>query len=689
MATIADMLGAAVKCHQGGNLPEAEKLYCQILQSNPLHTDALHLLGVLAHQVGRNEIAVDYISRALQVRPFFAEAHFNLGIVFKAQKKLDQAVACLQQAVRHKPDYADAYNNLGIALKEQGKLAEALASYQRALELQPKLPETHNNLGNLYLLQERFEEAAHSYREAIRLRPNFVEAHNNLGHALQKLGRPEEAVAIYEQIIRVRPDFADARRNLAATLVEVGRLQEGLKAFDETIRLYPDDVEARSNKSIVDLLLGRFEQGWRDYEWRLKRSDFPKRQLSQPRWDGSPLVGRTILLYAEQGLGDTLQFIRYAPLVKERGGRVVVECQKALLPVLEGCRGVDQLLGVGTPLPDFDVQAALMSLPAIFGANFIPAEVPYLEADPGLVAHWHEELNGIPGFKVGIVWQGNPKHQTDRRRSMPLAHFAHLARVPGVSLISLQKGHGTEQLREVAHQFAVVDLGTRLDEANGAFMDTAAVMKNLDLVITTDTAIAHLAGALNVPVWVALPDIPDWRWLLERSDSPWYPSMRLFRQMRRGDWTDVFQRMARALTAFASQPTGSIASCRTVRVAVSPGELIDKITILEIKSERITVEDKLNNIRTELGLLATARDRCIARSPELDALTADLKAVNEQLWDIEDAIRMCEQQADFGPRFIELARSVYYSNDRRAAFKRHINELLGSSIMEEKSYATY
>lgn len=689
MATIPEKLATAVKCHQSGNLHAAERLYCEILQSQPFHADALHLLGILAHQVGRNEVAVDYIGRALQLRPDFAEAHFNLGVVLKAQGKLDHAVASLRQAVWFRPDYADAQNNLGIALKEQGKVDEARACYERALQLEPNLPETHNNLGNLLLLQERFEEAAQSYHKAIRLRPNFIEAQSNLGNALQKLGKPEEAIDIYTQLIRAKPELADARRNLAATLVDIGRLQEALVVFDEAIRLNAADADIRSNKSIVDLLLGNFEQGWRDYEWRLRRSDISKRAFRQPRWDGSPLAGRTILLWAEQGLGDTLHFIRYAALVKELGGRVLVECQKPLLRILEGCDGVDQLLAAGEPLPDFDVHAALLSLPATFNANLgnIPAKVPYLRADPRLVEHWRQELSPISGFKVGIVWQGNPKHLTDRRRSMPLAHFASLAWVPGVRLISLQKGHGTEQIRDVADRFAVVDLGSRLDEGNGAFMDTAAVMKNLDLVISTDTATAHLAGALNVPVWVTLPDVPDWRWLMERSDSPWYPSMRLFRQPRRGDWATVFQCMTKALTELASRPTGSVVSglpkTPSMRVVVSPGELLDKITILEIKSARITAADKLQNIRTELALLTTARDRCVSSSPELETLTAELRAVNERLWDNEDAIRRCEREADFGPRYVDLARLIYRGKDERATLKRRIDELLGSASFSE------
>jgi hypothetical protein len=268
---------------------------------------------------------------------------------------------------------------------------------------------------------------------------------------------------------------------------------------------------------------------------------------------------------------------------------------------------------------------------------------------------------------------------------MPLAQFAPLAQVPGVTLVSLQKGPGTEQLRQADERLPVTELGSHLDEEAGPFMDTAAVMGNLDLVITTDTAAAHLAGSLGVPVWVALPFAPDWRWLADRADSPWYPTMRLFRQERPGDWAGVFARIAQALRErLAEAPRAG-----TITVEIAPGELIDKITILEIKQARLTDTDKVANVRRELAALVAARDRSIPRSEELARLTAELKAANEALWDVEDEVRRCERAQDFGPRFIELARSVYRTNDRRAVIKRRINELLGAAFLEEKSYEKY
>jgi hypothetical protein len=296
------------------------------------------------------------------------------------------------------------------------------------------------------------------------------------------------------------------------------------------------------------LLRGDFEGGWQDYEQRWAQPNVILRSFHEPRWDGSPLEGKSIFVYAEQGLGDTIQFIRYLPLIKERGGTVLFGSPPGLERLFSGIPGVDRLIAGGAAVPPFDVQAPLLSLPGIFGTTLatIPAAVPYLRADPGLVDHWRGELAPLEGFKIGVAWQGSPKNTGDRYRSFPLTHFESLARVPGVQLVSLQKGPGAEQMSGIGERFPILDLSDRLDKA-GAFLDTAAVMMNLDLVVTADTAVAHLAGALGVPVWTLLMLTPDWRWLLDRSDTPWYPTMHLFRQKRFGDWAEAFEHIAAEL----------------------------------------------------------------------------------------------------------------------------------------------
>jgi hypothetical protein len=311
------------------------------------------------------------------------------------------------------------------------------------------------------------------------------------------------------------------------------------------LELKPDYADAHLNRAVAWLLAGDWQRGWPEYQWRWRTKHLIPRRFPQPAWAGEPLTGKAILLHAEQGLGDTIQFVRYASLVKQHDATVIMECPKPLLALLEGCAGVDQLVGQGDDLPAFDVHAPLLSVPGILNTSLetIPARIPYLFARPLLLEQWRRTLIGLDGFKIGITWQGSPKFRGDCFRSIPLRCFAPLARIPGVRLISLQKGAGAEQLAEVQGLFSVAELGSRLPD----FIDTAAVMKNLDLVITSDTGPAHLAGALGVPVWVALSFAPDWRWLLDRSDSPWYPTMRLFRQTELGHWPAVFEEIAGAL----------------------------------------------------------------------------------------------------------------------------------------------
>ena len=445
--------------------------------------------------------------------PLSGETRFFLGLIHQQRKDLETAIHHYEHALRLAPDLAEARNNLGVILQSRGRLDEAEACFHEALKLEPDYAEAHNNLGNALQDQGRFEEAITAYRQALHFRPGYVEALKHLGNALRALGRLTEAIACY----------------------------------DEGLRHAPDHALLHMSRAMVWLQSGDFARGWPECEWRLRGQDLLIHRLPQPVWDGSELDGRTILIVAEQGLGDTIQFIRYAPLVARRGGRVVVSCARMLSQILATCPGVDQVIIEGDPLPEFACHAPVMSLPAILGTTLqtIPVEVPYLAADPPLVARWRDALDGIDEFKIGVVWQGNPVHTRDRERSFRLAHLEPVARVPGVRLFSLQKNFGLDQIEAVSDRFHVTGLGHRLDD----FVDTAAVMRNLDLVISADSSPAHLAGALGVPVWMPLPYISDWRWMADRDDTPWYPTMRLFRQRRFGDWDELFARLARELAA--------------------------------------------------------------------------------------------------------------------------------------------
>jgi hypothetical protein len=461
-------------------------------------SDAL-AIAVQHQRAGRLPEAAEICRRILDVEPEHVGARSLLESIAR-HRNLQAAQHCLVQ---------------GNALAREGKSAEAVACCRQAVELAPDFAPAHNNLSVLLRSQGNWDEAVACGRRALELEPDHAEVHYNLGAALQERGDLDDALACYRKAVELKADFADGHMGLAG----------------------------------IHLLRGDFRQGWLEYEWRWRTKQVPPRPFRQPLWDGGSLAGKTILLYPEQGLGDVIQFIRYAPLVKRLGATVIVECQKPLLPLLATCAGIDRLVGQGDQLPPFATHSPLLSLPRIFQTSLdkMPAAGPYLFAAPALIESWRKKLSDLPGYKIGIHWQGRPGQGPWRVRNIPLRQFAPLAEIPGVRLISLQKGAGCEELAQVREHFPVVELGDEVDQAAGAFMDTAAIIKNLDLVITCDTALAHLAGALGAPVWVALPRVPEWRWLLDRSDSPWYPTMRLFRQKALGDWPSVFAEIRRAL----------------------------------------------------------------------------------------------------------------------------------------------
>lgn len=444
-----------------------------------------------------------------------------------------------RQAIQTAAEHARA----GLFLASQGRVAEAVVHLSRWAALQPQSFEAHYNFGRALRDLRQHEHAAAEFRAAVRLNPAFAPAWNNLGNTLRDLAALDEAMECYDKALELRPNHAPTYHNLALLFQDRLQTTDAMRAFDKAIELKSDYAEALAGRAMLQLLLGDYENGWRGYEarWAVPQA-LPPRGFSQPFWDGSDLKGKTVLLHAEQGFGDTIQFCRYAPLVAQRGAEPIVECQPELRTLLGALPGVRQVMARGEPLPPFDLHCPLLGLPLRFGTTVvtIPASVPYLSADGGRIAQWREKLAVERAFRIGIVWSGAAGYGNDRRRSLHLSMLASLARIESVQWYSLQKGDAARQAEHAPHGMRLIDLTADLHD----FADTAALITHLDLVICVDTAVAHLAGAMGKAVWTLLPLSPDWRWMLGREESPWYPTMRLYRQPAWGDWASVIEQVA-------------------------------------------------------------------------------------------------------------------------------------------------
>ena len=537
--------------HRQGKLAQAAELYHAILETDANHFDALHLLGVLLGQQGLQQEAARLIGEALKRNPNSAEAHNNLGNILAGAARHEEALACFRKAVSIRPDYAEAFYNLASSLSALDRHEDAIAGLRQALAIAPAYPEAHNNLGLALAALGRYTEAIASHQHALAIRPNFAQAHNNLGTALHALGRYDEAIASYQTALLCEPNYAKAHNNLAYALAALNRYDDALASYGRALAIDPGYAQAHWNESLARLATGDFATGWEKYEWRWRCRDFtsPRRNFSQPLWRGrEKTAGKTILLHAEQGFGDTLQFVRYAPLVAATGARVVLEVQAPLTSLMHDLAGVEVVVARGDPLPPFDFHCPLLSLPLALGTTLrsVPAEVPYLRPPPAKTFHWRESLAQRDHARIGLVWSGRKTHKNDRNRSIALARLQPLLSIPGITFVSLQKEIRQEDAEALGRFPQIIHVGDQLED----FSDTAAVAATLDLVISADTAVAHLAGALAKPTWVLLPFSPDWRWLLNREDSPWYPTMRLFRQPRLGDWDSVIERVKAELSRF-------------------------------------------------------------------------------------------------------------------------------------------
>jgi len=508
---------------------------------------ALYGRGLALVDLGRLQDALSAYDRALALQPDFAEALYSRGILLSRLERSEEALASYDQVLTLEPQHASALIERGNVLSKLSRYEEALASYDRVLVSKPEDIAALNNRGNALSNLKRYEEALSSYDRVLLLGPNRAEALNNRGSALLNLQQYEDALVSFDRALEIKPDYAEALNNRGNVLQQLGRYEEAVASYDRAVALNPDYASAHYNESLCRLRMGDFAEGWRQQEWRWRDEQFdsPKRDFAQPLWLGeSAIAGKTVLLHAEQGLGDTVQFCRYAKLVAAKGATVLLEVPPALEPLLAQLDGVNQLLRKGEPLPAFDYHCPLLSLPLAFNTRLdnIPADIPYLYSDPARVGQWQAKLGPETVSRIGLMWAGNAAHKNDHNRSIALLEFVTL--VSGqAQFVSLQKElrPGDDKIlsqRPQLHHFG--------DELND-LADTAALIDLMDVVITVDTSIAHIAGAMGKAVWILLPFNPDWRWLLEREDSPWYPTARLFRQPAIGEWSSVLQRVSHEL----------------------------------------------------------------------------------------------------------------------------------------------
>ncbi len=531
-----------------GELEEAIATWDQVLAVQPDHPAALSQISNIYLRQNRPAEAEEALQKLLVNQPSNATVHFHLGILAGQQQKHEVAWQHYKRAVELDPKNADAWNNFGSTMFHLKKHDEAIANYKQALEINFHHVDALFNLGSIYVNRKNWTEAERTLLKAIVLRPTHFAAFNSLGIVYGNLKRFDEASVIYRKAIEINPKFADAWSNLGVAMNELGRYEEAAAAFRKAIENDSQHADAHLNLGLTLLLLGEWSEAWREYAWRLKTRHLPMESLKLPgaHWTGEPLGGRTVLVHGEQGMGDLIQFARYAPLIVERGGKVILVAHPPLKSILKTIPGVSAVVVKGEQTPPYSCRTWVMNLPGIFDTrpNTIPDQVPYLFAEPAKVEDWAKRLPPKQGkLRIGLVWGGNPANKTNHKRSISLSDFVPLAKIPNLQVVSLQKGAAASQAVTPPSGVDWIDLTSQIND----FVDTAALIMNLDLVVTVDTSVAHLAGALGKPVWTLITSVPDWRWLRTGDRTAWYPTMRLFRQPAAGDWASVVDQVVEAL----------------------------------------------------------------------------------------------------------------------------------------------
>jgi tetratricopeptide (TPR) repeat protein len=583
MSEVQVLLKTALAHHQSGGLDQAEEIYQRLLAADARQWEARYYLGTLQLQRGQLDLSIESFLKVVQLQPELPDVHNNLGVAYHAIGKWQEAGQSFEQALQLNPQYERAYFNLGTLLESRGLFADAVKCYRKSFELS-RNPETQEKLADVLKLTQDWGEAAGIYREllaqspgdfnlsmklayvlvlqreypeAIELYTAMLEAHPghyqilvSLSYVYECTGNIVAAIETAEQSITAAPDQPEGYNNLGNALRLAHRLDEACENFEQALARRADFPIAEFNLATTRMLQGDLQAGWRGYERRCDIDNAVQTNYPGPAWQGEPLEGKTICLWCEQGFGDTLMFIRFASELKRRGAKqVLVLCQAELAGLLRSIEEIDAILVPGDPIMECDYQCSLLSVPLFLGTSLetIPGTVPLFQPAAERQAYWREVLSALPGKKVGLNWSGNLQFPRDVFRSIPLQSFLPLQEVAGVQLMSVQQVNGLDQLAALEDDWDLWQPGAEYQAETGDFEEAAALISNLDLLITTDTAYAHLAGGLGVPVWILVSRLPEWRWLLERSDSPWYPSARLFRQSELGEWEPVLQEVKAAL----------------------------------------------------------------------------------------------------------------------------------------------
>ena len=683
--------------------------YKKAIQFNSKNLLANFELGCTLYNEGKPQEAIQYYKNSIDIDSTCAQAYFNLSLCYCQTKQEDEAIEILKKLIEIKPDYSKSYRQIGVLLQKNKKYEEAIPYLKKACETNETL-QTLISLGRSLKKLDRIEESVDYFKKALEQNPTnllaILELANTLNVRCKGKDDLEAALELYKKALEKDPNLNTVRYNIAYTLKRLDRVEEAMPYYQEAVKRNPTYPQARFSLGLAHLVLGDFDNGWPEYEYRWESYKETPKKYDMPIWDGSDLSGKTILVCAEQGLGDTFQFLRYTQILKRLGATIIFETQKPLVSLLSLCDYIDKVIPRGgSSVPSCDYQVYLLSLPLKFKTTIdtVPDNIPYLQAKPELIEYWRDQLSQDKNFKIGICWQGNRFYRTQAlkhavsAKSIPLPLLKPLAEIPGVSLYSLQKMSGEDQLKDIDFDIHIFDKD--FDDTHGRFMDTAAVIKNLDLVISVDTSICHLSAALGVPVWNMLPKPADWRWLLKTTRTPWYPNMKLFRQKEIGDWEGLIKEVSEELITVVqkatqtkktqnsnqsqskkldTQETKSNIVFHDIKDMVFE-ETVDKLIVLNIKYENHQDPTLLQNIKkleAALEQMASVYKNNDNDTKELDKLSEKLCSVNRELLKLEQQALQIEDKSMFNSEFVDLTKKAQYIH----TLKKHIKKQIRNTV---------